>query len=287
MSEPEVEHLQLKYIGPAVQGEMRARTVGSVLQDLDDLVTLASRTGEFNNIPAAPDVKVTATNKGSFEIAAVVQWASTLEGGGTLVALLGGIGYAIRYLRELGSKKIIGVNHRPDQGTVILTLENKEVVEVTEQLYAIIMNKRVRKALKGIVRPLGNGIEALELTGGGETHRVALEQQDEFTEPEEGDWDDVVTRETRWVRVRQPDFDNDRWGVTINEGRVSVTIEDEDFLADVDTGRVALANTQSFQVRLRVEQRRESGKKKPTMRYFIERVLQQKEQDEPLPEGDH
>lgn len=298
------ERITLRFDGASiVDGTISARAMGQALQGAANLVQAVANTSAFDD-HSAPEVRVVATEEGSFEIELIIQalgewWAMSREvlasdDATAVTSLASFVGIAVgamKWARDKAGRRIKEktvnadgeVEAHLDDGTVLVA--PPEVAEAAEE-------PRVQRAIKEVTAPLSYlGIQTLNVESMTVNITVNSDEARKIPDPEP---EPDPTRKTEvyetWVTFNRPHFGGDRWGVVAASKKFQATIEDAEFLARADHGNVSLGAYDEFKVRVREDPYLTGGGQRRYRRY-IEKVYEhrqpKREEDEPrLPNED-
>ncbi|MFT3877167.1 MAG: hypothetical protein QM708_12200 [Propioniciclava sp.] len=284
------ERITLRFDGDnVIDGTINARAMGQALQGAANLVQAVANTSTFDD-HSAPEVRVAATEEGSFEIELIIQalgewWAMSRE---VLVsddaqaasALAGFVSVAVgamKWARDKAGRRIKtksinangDVEAHLDDGTTLVA--PPEVAEAAEE-------PKVQRAIKEVTAPLSYmGIQTLNIESMTVNISVSSDEARKIPDPEP---EPDLTRKTEvyetWVTFDRPHFGGDRWGVVMASKKFRATIEDAEFLTRADHGNVSLGAYDEFKVRVREEPYLTGGGRRQNRRY-IEQVYEHRQ----------
>lgn len=284
------ERLTLRFEGTSViDGTINARAMGQALQGVADLVQAVANTGDFDE-HAAPEVRVAATEEGSFELQLIIQalgeWWATIrpaltgpdaEAASTLVTFAGVTVGAIKWARDKAGRRVKDKTLN-ERGQVEAHLEDGTTLVADPEVVEAAEHPRVQRAIKEVTAPLAYlGIQTLNVESMTMDVTLNSEEARKIPDPEP---EPDPTRKTLiyevWASFDRPHFGGDRWGVTSPGRSFQATIEDDEFLAEVEAGNVRLNAYDEFRVKVREEPYVTGGGQRRFHRY-IERVLEHRE----------
>lgn len=255
--------IQIAYDGKALaRGEMDVRQLAPALLAIGDLLESVNKA--LNNDAASVNVRVKSDFKqGSFEIDFIViqSWAEQVK------MLVTGAGRAISasYIAGLigftaSASGLIGVNlidairwlkgrkiEQVDKGkgdTVVIKAGPGSTIVVNKYVNQLVQDRDVRQNLDATLKPLESpGIDTFDVRQNGETiQRITKNEMDIFRTPPEEEERLVQMKQTMVLELVSPVFKDDRkWEFTDGDAKITATIEDGLFLADVEEGRTAFA----------------------------------------------
>lgn len=274
--------IQIAYDGDALKdGEMDVRQLAPALLAIGDLLESANKA--LNDDSATVSVRVRSDFKqGSFEIDFVVvqslaeQVKLWLTGGLVAVSAVE-ISTLLGFLES--ASNVIGINliqlirwlrgrrvDRVEQGngnTVIIVANDGATVEVQKNVWILSQDRTVRTNLEAALRPLEDpGIDVFEVRHNGRTiERIQKDEYDTFRVPEDDEEQLVRLKQTMILELVSPVFREDRkWEFTDGDAKITATIDDPLFLADVEEGRTAFAKGDRLIVDLEKTQSRKGAK---------------------------
>lgn len=231
--------------------DINAAEFAEVLQGLVEFTSDMAKDGLFD-APIAPEVRVRAPERGSFVVEAVLQWAvenpevalsmATTAGGGIVQALNVGI----RRLRGEGPQDFEYL----ENGNVKVKWQNGTVDEVPAPAWKRLssMKRRTRESMRKLLAPLGDDADVLEIRTAtvDETTEAVLREEPEIV-ANRADYqsasrviDDTHTEaETFRVEAKLQSVDfrrGEKWRVQTINGTRLASIEDDDFLLELDRG---------------------------------------------------
>lgn len=274
----EQQILTLRFNGSNPDGkslhELRAEHVSDVLEGISDLVQDFDRAGAFHNSgPNDRDIFVRPAKEGSFVIELVqvivdspLAQAAADDPSGVATALglptLGQILWtATRFFKDQ-----VKDFDKLDDGSVKIHWTDGTASEVSSEVWAE-LNKRTRrrkKQIRKIMRPLEDGrVTSLEARNGSDLNEEPLASftKADYKAVEENDDEkeefDIFETQGQLSAI---DFDDaDRWKIrTAFDTRVA-TVEDEDFLAEVENG-LNLNGTDSYDIKIREDRVTKNGR---------------------------
>jgi hypothetical protein len=245
--------------------DLNAAELAEVLQGLVEFTGQMARAGLFGDGPP-PEVRVRPPQEGSFIVEALLSWTGdnpeaalgmALTTGG---ALMGALGAAIRKLRGV---QVTDFEYL-DNGNVKVKWADNSVSEIPQSAWRQLKTQKrtTKRSLRKLLAPLGDDADRLEVRNGrtdAETrdllvaeaplvvdrtdYRIAAAESDDIEE-------EVSTFEAE-AQLRSIDFRaGEKWRVRTPRGTRQATIEDEDFLRQLDEG-MALHKNDLFDVTIR------------------------------------
>ncbi|WP_455837038.1 DUF7946 domain-containing protein [Pseudarthrobacter siccitolerans] len=268
--------VQLRFSDEA--GHIRDINAAEMAESLLGLVELSgqmARAGLYGEgVP--PEIRVRPPEKGSFIIEAIVHWAAeNPEGAMTMAGTAGG---ALTQAINVGLKVIRGGAVEDweylDNGDVKLKWKDGATpTQVPEPVWKELQKgkKQTRRALSRIMAPLGDDADKLEVRDGraSETtsevlesppevvaskddYRAAVQEVDEISE--------YVSEFDAEAQLQSIDFTSaEKWKIRTLHGTRGATMEDEEFLRQLDHG-MALHKNDIFDVTIREVQTTKNGR---------------------------
>lgn len=282
-------HFSIKYDGPALAShEMDVRELAPALLALSDMIKAANQA--LHGERAGVQVNVKGSFKGgSFgvDLAAVQtmfdQITSLLAGErvtatANLLALLSGLGLLgggglIGLLIQLRGRKPSKIENI-DNGVVLTVVENEVVEKIVVDLETgrLWRDRNVRTSLQQVMRPLTQ--EGIEVFAAGRTGIPEV-----IVRRDEAKWfnfeDGAVELNSNVIEqvclIESVTFKEDnKW--KLNDGQTFYAfMEDSDFLANIDAGRVRFGKGDRLRVLMRIVQHEKNGKIETTR--HVERVI--------------
>lgn len=272
-------------------GEVRdliAAEMVEVLQGLVEFTSDMSKRGLFGD-GVEPEVRVRPPKEGSFIIEAIVTWAAANPEAAIGTALSSGA--AITQAINVGIKKIRGeepqdFDHLPN-GNVKVIWPNHKVNEIPRATWDRLnaMKRPTRSALRKLLVPLGDGADTLEVRDGAVAESTEeLLRSDPEAVATRADYREVATQsddieeatrtfETE-ARLQSIDFrPGEKWRVETVAGSRLATMEDEQFLLELDRG-AALHKDDIFELELR--EHRTTKNERTSTEWAITRVIRKR-----------
>ncbi len=268
MSAGEIEDglVQLRFADEAQQiHDLNAAELAEVLQGLVEFTGQMSRAGLFGEGPP-PEVRVRPAQEGSFVVEALLQWAGQNPEAALGMALTAGGAFTKALdvaLRKLRGVQVTDFEHL-DNGNVKLQWRDQTVDEVPASVWNELkgQKKRTKKTLRKILAPLSDQADRLEVRQGDvrnetrqlleEAPAIVSDRNDYRAAAAEREEEEERSRTFDIeARLRSIDFrQGEKWRVQTAEGTRRATIEDEDFLRQLDAG-LALHKNDIFEVTIR------------------------------------
>lgn len=227
--------------------ELAAADLAEALQGLNELVSGFAEAGAFGDGPP-PRVMVRPPEEGSFAMEAVlevlqahVQLGDVVLGGSTFT----GITSAVRWATKSARVGISDVDYL-DNGKVKIKWQDDTADVVEEKVYDELRRskRKNKRALRKILGPMGDEASTLTVTDldgqpDGAPAEVELTRDDyRAVRPEQQEAQDEVSTFEAEAQVMHANLQGpEGWRVRTIAGERRVTIEDEDFLAEVREGR--------------------------------------------------
>lgn len=262
------------------QHKIDAKTLSISIGAMADLISAADR--RLNE--GQETVKLMVTNpaeKGSMGIAyAVVELIPHAVDvakaiGLTGLAAAGAGASALSLIRQLGSKKVIAITKRVGTSESVLELDGEEIV-CDDNVAKLVTDPTIRDALVSVVRaPLDgkeNPVFKIIDSEGQEVVRLEGEQTEEVKPLPKGTLleKEVSTDEVN-VKFVQVNFEDTKgWRMVHLDEESAVTLDDEAFLSQVQTGQVSFTKEDLFVVDL--ETTKTFTARNFTKRYAIKKV---------------
>lgn len=262
------------------QHKIDAKTLSISIGAMADLISAADR--RLNE--GQETVKLMVTNpaeKGSMGIAyAVVELIPHAVDvakaiGLTGLAAAGAGASALSLIRQLGSKKVIAITKRVGTNESVLELDGEEIV-CDDNVAKLVTDPTIRDALVSVVRaPLDgkeNPVFKIIDSEGQEVVRLEGEQTEEVKPLPKGTLleKEVSTDEVN-VKFVQVNFEGTKgWRMVHLDEESAVTLDDEAFLSQVQTGQVSFTKEDLFVVDL--ETTKTFTARNFTKRYAIKKV---------------
>jgi hypothetical protein len=254
--------------------DINAAEFAEVLQGLVEFTSDMYKTGMFGD-GLVPTVRVRPPVEGSFIIEAIIQYASTnpietitgamSAGGGIVMAL----NVAVKKLRGFEPADI----EHLDNGNVKVIWANGGVDEIPDAAWKDLNaeKRKTRKTLRKIMAPLGDDVAQLEVrTGSVEDSTEDLLQAApavvmglpdySAAATEVNEESETVSNFEAEAQLRSIDFrPGEKWHIQTLHGTRQATMEDEDFLLQLDRG-MALHKNDIFNVMIRETKTTKNGR---------------------------
>lgn len=269
-----------------IDGTISARAIGQALQGVADLVQAVAGTSSFDD-HAAPEVRISATEEGSFELQLLIQalgewWASArpaligddAQAAANLLAFVGTTFGAVKWMRDKAGRRVKEKTIN-DRGEVEAHLDDGATLVASSEIVEAAETPRVQKAVKEVTAPLSYlGIQMLNIESMTINVTVSSDEARKIPEPEpEPDPTRKTATYETWTTFDKPHFSGSKWGVTTPSKPFQAEIEDTEFLSQVESGNVSLRAYDEFRVRVREEPYITGGGQHRHHRY-IEQVLE-------------
>lgn len=243
--------------------DLNAAELADVLQGLVEFTGQMARAGLFGDgVP--PEVRVRPPQQGSVIVEAIVQWTgeNPEAAAGMLFPTAGaGVVYSLKVaLRKLRGSEVADFEHL-ENGNVKLNWSDGTVSEVQATVWKVLNEQKrsTKRALRKILAPLSDDVDRLEIRDGrpeDETRDVltaepelVMDRTDYRTAAHESD-DEEEEISTFDVEAQLTSIDfrtGEKWRVRTARGARQATIEDDDFLRQLDEG-MALHKNDLFDV---------------------------------------
>ncbi len=248
-------------------GSIDARDLAPALIAFADLVDFGGKV-LFPEAPAVT-IRVRPTfRKGSFDVTlelaqAYDKFVGLFSGGhvqawNALFTLLGisGVGGLLQFIKRARARKpkVLEIERSEK---VRIQFEGEDPSDVPNGLWALFSHPGVRRSVEQIIRPLEReGIERLELKRDGKrVLEVTKEEAPYFKAPEGNENEQVHENPNSILVLLSPSFsEGNKWKVSGGTGPFWVGIEDQAFLAKVNTGSEAFRKGDILHVTLRTRQ---------------------------------
>lgn len=265
--------------------QIDARTLGNALSSLASLIEHSDKL--LNGEKASPKLTVKANKEGSFEVIceAIGISLNTLEALGLTTGAATAIGSIWAALDIIKGKKIAEINTNKQSGISKLTVGNKDI-ECTEDVKKLLTSQVIRKEIDLLVyTPLQ--------TEKSSVFKLKSNDQEILTEVEKDSaksfkrknvlvQKDIET-EVREVNVHfaKVNFSSVRgWSIILPDGEhTTVTMNDENFLEQVNTNQTRFSKDDLFVVSLRTETVTEEDVITKTT-YSIDKVIRHRAAEE-------
>jgi hypothetical protein len=172
------------------------------------------------------------------------------------IAGLTGVLGLFQLIKRAKGRKTTSVTIERSERVKITFEGDAEPVEVDQRTWKLFQNLRVRKAIEQVIAPLyRKGIESFEIKHRGrQTLKVAEDEAQYFKAPTEHEGETITETETR-VSIVAPNFQQgNKWRVSDGSRNIFVSIEDPDFVGDVQAGREAFRKGDILNVTLQTRQ---------------------------------
>lgn len=276
----------IAYCGPSVDnGSMDAKTLGEVLISMSSLVNQANRL--LNNDNSSIDVRVKADfQKGSFEIVlaliqtlpeqikslfvagySIDQIAQFLDLTNNGIEVAGAVGGGLFWLiKKLRTRRIIKTVEK-ENGQVEVHPDKGAPFIVYKPVYNLFVDKNVREALPGLVKPLEQaGVDHFEVRDIHEMARPVMSINKEESEYVKTVPEDVIEEKCSCyvisVTVEAAVFDGShKWKFNDGDTSFTATVADKDFLAKIAAGQIRLGPQDLLVVKLEKHQQIKNRRK--------------------------
>jgi len=274
------------------ENEMPTRELAIALQSLDEVIEEANKI--LNKGKGKLNVKVKANFKqGSFKVDMKIyqdlkdKISDLLLSSGVeqilnakdLIELVFfgvvSLGAVVKFLKGSSPTKIV---KRSDKEYEIYKEDEKLLV--SKEVLELCKNYRLRKSLEGLVEPLKTeGIDNLGIIAkyGKEQKICSIEKKEigyfECPRPEKSKLDEDIILETRVNIISLSFKENNKWFINDGQSSFYAIIEDEEFLAKIDSNEIEFAKGDILKVKIRREQFYCPDNKKLLVENYIIKVL--------------
>lgn len=278
-----ITSFELSYDGSShSQHEMDAALLGKVLTSTASLLQDANKA--LNGDDSSIDLKVKAHQPGSFEILfEAIQNAASLDVLSTLGLVKasvagsvvgGGLGSVMAVVEAIRGRPITSVTY--DDGKAELSVDD-EVINCSEHVALLATDPKIRKGFDKLIHePLNHDGTSVfkSMVGGVEQNLVAKGAEDSYKAPKldliEKNTVEIINGAVHFIKVNF--VSKTGWKVKLGSGQeVSVKMEDEAFLEQVNKNITKFSKDDLFNVKYRIETKELNGIFKQP-RYFIEKV---------------
>lgn len=251
---------------------MDVRDLAPALLSLGDLFREASVIVAPDAPPVALEIR--ATDRGSFEVQLIlsqVEWLrlfSSSEVGGLanlmgLVLGSGTIALGLFKLIQLLRKRKVKEQRRIEPGIVRLILDDGTTLEVPEDLLKLYGSVSIRRRTRQVLAPLDReGILQVRMQSSDMTLELGKDDAAAFELPELPSTPLGEQVMERHLTIASVVFvEGNKWRLTDGEATFYARIEDESFLARVESGEEAFRSGDIMRCELRITQTRSSDGK--------------------------
>lgn len=259
--------IDIAYDGPDYQGEMSASQLATVLEGASDYAQALLGARGLEEASRAR-FKVRSFDAGSFDLNLILQVVGVAKEFLEAAAILGG-GFAWWYVHM--RTVVVSIEHQPDRGAVLVTLQGGEVLEWTESQWLLYNNARARKAIRKMLRPLREGATSMRVIEPGAVITLVPSDVERFDDlPPSGP---IVSRMTVAAVPDTVRFDPSRpWRLDSKSlGGFTAIIEDRAFLQGIELNRIRVGKNDTFVLSVRVEA---DPSRDARVHYFVERVVE-------------
>lgn len=233
--------------GPALgSGKMSVGDLAPALLALSDAFAEGGRLLHPGNDPISLNIR--ATRDGSFVVHLIAQGGSLWDQfvdifasnsataiGHLVEALIGAHGL-FALVKKLRSRKITAVDP-VDPGTVRITMEDGNTMEIPAEVFALLESVTVRRSARTVVSPLErDGIDAVKFTlSEAEVVIVAKDDLPAFEEAPAQEVEEIRTTEARMLlQISSVSFTKGKWRLSDGERTFPASIDAPEFLDRVD-----------------------------------------------------
>lgn len=290
------EKVRFAYTGAALDGGiMPVRDLAPALLAFADLLEAAYVTiGGSRKIQIM--ISKDSLHEGSFDVALLLdEVAGFLDGVKQLVglgeetnfkALMEVIGWVasasgvFALMKELRNRKITRLE-RIDNGRTLITVDGEETIEASENTLKVYRSVKCRRLIETVLKPLAqDGIDGFELRNPANfaddkpVESVSKGEREYCAAPGPGEAEVLVTpQQDAFAHIVSVNFEDGKWRFKTDETVVFwASVEDKEFLAGMEGGKVAFHKGDMMKMRYHVEQRRCGDK--IANEYHVDKVLE-------------
>lgn len=218
-------------------------------------------------------VKVSSLEPGSFELHLVTEqikevlsfWGTNpnVIGLATLLSLLGFTGTVsaglIQFILKLKNSKVKKVEELPNNEIKITYIDNSETKNITinKNVYNFYNDIDLRTSLNKVLSPLkSNGIDSLEIRDSSKNVKEEITKTDlqYFDINSQNDFLDANIIDM-WLSFLSISFkDGNKWRFAYGDSEFYATMEDEEFLNNVDNNSLSFSKSDAIKAQVKIEQ---------------------------------
>lgn len=260
------EHFVIAYEGPALEDHtMNARDLATSVLALSEAFHRAQKILGPETSPASLNIK--AFNEGSFEVAMVlVEGArdfllgSLVQSTVTLTTLVGTVWASVAWVKQARGRRIAKAEPATP-GEVMVTFDDDTHMSIPTEQFQLVKDVTFRKQVTETLKPLdGENVTNFRVTDTSLRLNVSAEEVAYFVPSEEVQVEELDPVER--ITTLQPlgvAFDGRKWRFTEGGAQFTASIDDEIFKGKVERQEVVFGSNDLLQVRLRVEQFRDTN----------------------------
>jgi hypothetical protein len=173
----------------------------------------------------------------------------------TLVTGIFGTAGIMRFLSNLHGRSVMA-EERPVPGTMRLVLEDEQVIETSEDSWALYQSIEVRESIDRVVEPLRNdGIDELVIDAiENEELRISRDEVGVFEPPSRVEQEVLTDNREEVLQIIAPNFGERMWKFTDGANTILASIQDRDFNDRVVRGEEAFKYGDALRCRVSFRQ---------------------------------
>ncbi|WP_282803904.1 hypothetical protein [Secundilactobacillus kimchicus] len=277
------QDFQIHYKGQALEdGTMPVQELAPSLLALADVLQLIQKLENPNESTLSIDIQ--ATKKGSFIVDLMLSndlfkeaidlfSGNESTAGANLLAYIGVFSGVIKLIKKLFGHKVKSVENE-SEGKVTIKLDDDTSITIPENHLRAYRDVEIRKSIESTLKPIKqDGVSSIEFNSKQETIVAVSEKDiDMFDAPNVKDETLEPSISEVYLQLVSVAFEHGKWKFSDGNTQFFATIEDKQFLENVEQNAIRFGSTDTLKVRLKnIQKRTDSGLKSE---YFVEKVLE-------------